>query len=238
MEPFDTTTDPLLDALLALLVSGLNASIGASIGADVVARSVSHPAPQHLAPSQELPLLSVHRGKQSVAQTGIVSFDTTTTLVVDYILPAVDYERAGARWPLLHRVWRQIVALVEAGRHPSLEGGADVLAAAGMVELVLRDGASAPSYQPVAIEIVEPESGEAARVYPAFRATLTVVSRDASEEQAAAATELRSLHARFVVVDSAGAETDHVVDAIVAAPDAGTTAEPTGDDRGLADAIE
>lgn len=236
-EPFDTTTDPLLDALLALLVGGLNATLGAEIGADVVARSVSHPAPQHLAPSQELPLLSVHRGKQTVAQTGIVSFDTTTTLIVDYILPAVDYERAHLRWPFLHRVWRRIVSLVIDGRHASVADGADVLSDAGMIRLVLNEGNNAPTYQPVSIEIVEPEVEESARVYPSFRATLTVISRDVSEEAADVAEQLRSLYARFVLIDG-DVETEHVVEEVILAEEAGTTSEPIGDDRGLEDRVE
>lgn len=149
----DTVEDPLITPLLAFLKDAINGDLAPEMPPGntpepAVASVAPHPVALEIAGETALPLLSCYRVRSRTRQRTVTYVDRTVTLQFTYVSAATAREQIEARWPLLERVWVALESALLEGAHPAHAGGANVLAALGVIEVPLGTSQKREGFQP------------------------------------------------------------------------------------------
>lgn len=161
----DSHTDSQVDAVVALLFG----AIRAKFGAEACAHSYKWPVRTELVPSLLYPSIAVYVPSERQERSDRDDDIRTVTLRIDYFAPPTPLDRIEKRWPLLRAVWALCLARLRIGYDPSVQGGDNVLQAAGFE--VPGPTIGAVTYQTAPADTVN--------IVPSFSATVTMaVSQD------------------------------------------------------------
>lgn len=131
----DSATDAVVAALRTLLKGGVNAETAADLGADAVVQTYGWPIAVDQVPAMTLPALNVWRYEEVNEAHTFGHVRTNATIRIDYYATPAGPLSVDNRWPLLRRVWDEITQLIRVGHHPSVSGDANLLSAAGVIEV-------------------------------------------------------------------------------------------------------
>jgi len=182
--------DAQLDALLALLKDALNAELST---AQDLAVETTHawPIGRERLMQQQFPALVIWRQRGGFRERIAGPHDQRVTLRIQYHLPTTPLAKVGLRWPLLQAAWDTLTEVFLAGHHEAHLDDADVLTAAGFIDIDL-GGATVDFMMP----------GPDSDVAPSFDATVTVVIRPTSSTTDLAVTSLQvDLHPEDLPAD-------------------------------------
>lgn len=169
---FDALVDPQIGALITLCKGAINANVVLDVDAkDVMVREAyAWPVPRKMVGSSELPLLSIYRAsEQTIQRTTIGPFERKVTFTFEYVMPLVTDARAGLRWGALTHVWNELVRVVTLGHDPAVAANANILAAAGFVDIEETERGRTVVYE-------KPRPNE--EVFPGFVGTMVLSHRD------------------------------------------------------------
>lgn len=161
----DGYRDEHLEALLSLLQDALNGEL--TVDADrACTTTFAWPITSPRMKAAELPGLAVYRTRSAFVPRATGPHDERVTLRFLYVLPPTPADRISMRWPLLTKAWSLVAETLLAGHYVSHEGDANVLAAAGFVDVDIA-GAT--------VDFTTPPVGE--DVQPQWEATVLVTLR-------------------------------------------------------------
>lgn len=160
----DASTDVVLAAVATLLRDHVNGQLADELGEDAIRAVYQHPAPLRIVGALELPALSISRGTQRYS-LGVDGIRTTIPLVISYVTPPTPLAKLGLRWPVLERVWREMLDALLAGEseHSTVD-----LSDVGAVDLDLRAATKTEQYA---------DQGEGT-VFPSFVANVGLLVDD------------------------------------------------------------
>lgn len=157
----DDLRDPHVEALLELAVGAVNAQLQAELGENAIVGAYTHPRPLKLIPQTQLPALAVYRATDARRRRTFSNVEDRGMFIFEYIVRPVGVDEIRLRWPLLRRVWKELVDAIDGETHVSVAGGAAILGLAGFTEIESETASVTYGY-------VE---GDAAP-YPFFRGTI------------------------------------------------------------------
>lgn len=169
---FDALVDPQLGALLTLCFGAINANVKlADDSPDAMVRSAyPWPVPRKMLSSVELPLLTISRQSETTFQrTTAQPYERKVVFAFEYTMPIVNDARAGLRWPALANVWGAILRAVTDGHDPAVAADANILTAAGFMDLDETERGRMVTYE---------KPDPRADVFPAFVGLMTLSHRD------------------------------------------------------------
>lgn len=141
---YDKTRDPLVGELLPMLQAAANARASSYFAANGIADDIAvrttaaHPIFANVMPAEgEWPSLSCFVSKSQRKYTTLAHLDHYATLTFQYISPSVAFEDIGARWPVLHLIWRAITDTLQDGFSMAWQGGRRTLDDVGLVRVDL-----------------------------------------------------------------------------------------------------
>jgi hypothetical protein len=193
----ESLPDRLIDPMLALLKDGVNADVAAIVGALVtppgdsraaILNCARRPFALPMEGNGYTPALHCYRIRHKMRLFTVIHIDHVYTLQFQYVTPACGKDLLDDRWAVLDVVWRSIVEMLKAGKHPAHAGGADVLEAAGVISV---DYASALKS--------EAFFGDTPSPFPGFLAQVDVVWRDLPKEDTSGLPDALSFDARIYV---------------------------------------
>lgn len=126
--PVDQQSDAPLRAIAALV----RGAVAAELGEGMIAALYSDPRSLQVLSAKSLPALCLFRKSRKSRQESSTSRVVDIVVGIHYLLPASDPEQRELRWPALDAVFDVIEQVVIDGKHASVQGGAEVLLAAGV----------------------------------------------------------------------------------------------------------
>ena len=128
--------DPTIDVQVNTIVTLCEAAIRGDLGADSLIGVFKDPRHLVVLTEMELPGLSVYVDSEKKQRMSSTRYVDNLMVFFDYMQPATMVEERDVQYPPLRHVWRSIVNVLQAGKHASINGGAEFLCSAAALEVV------------------------------------------------------------------------------------------------------
>lgn len=119
--------DTQIDLPIAAIASLARGAIRADLGDDVLVKVFKDPRNLFTIAAVDLPALCVHRASERPVRRTSTQLVDEVVVAFEYALPSTSVDGRDARWPTLPAVWHSLSRAVLKGKHPAVNGGAEVL---------------------------------------------------------------------------------------------------------------
>lgn len=210
-------TDPQVAALIELARGAVNAELAPETGEDAVVGTYNHPRPLAIQGDVKLPSLAIYRRSERRQRRTQQRLERRVVIVIDYLCRPVGIDEIGLRWPILQRVWNEIVEAFHAGKHEAVAGGAPILSVAAFTAI-----------ESDTMEVNYDFASQDQLAFPFFRGTLVVWHREKAD--ISRLPDLRELWARYHLRGEDGIEQNPLVISLAQAPQDASDEEIEEDD--------
>lgn len=125
-------TDENVDASLDAIALLCDAAIKGDLGEENLCALFKHPANLEIAGRHQMPWLSIYIDSEKEERMSSSRLNSNLIVMFDYMRPPGGKNDRDTAYPPLRHVWRSIRNVLNVGLYATINGGADVLCAAGM----------------------------------------------------------------------------------------------------------